>query len=134
MKKTSILFMMTAWFACFSAFATPLDDIQKQVKEAMCNGNVQKIALLLDNDVEVSILESKKSKMKKQAMPLIQNYVNSNRPSNFIITHKTEKPQTGYLIGKLQTSTGQHQIHIMLKKGASNNFMIYQLRIEKGND
>lgn len=133
MKRGTIrlLLIFAACFSYFTASATPLDEIQKQVKEALCDGKTQNLSSLFDNEVEVNIQESNKAKGKSQALPIVQGYVGRCRPYNFIVTHKTEKMQSGYLMGKLQTSSGQHQIHIMLKKGASNNFMIYQLRIEK---
>lgn len=127
-----LLFMVCTAF--LSANATPLDDIQKQVKEVLCDGKTQNFSSLLDNEVEVSIQEGNKAKGKSQALSAVQNYVGKCRPYNFIVTHKTEKMQSGYLMGKLQTSSGQHQVQIRLKKGASNNFMIYQLRIENSND
>lgn len=122
--------ILMACFTSLCAWATPLDDIQKMVKEALCNGKVHGLSEIFDNDIEINIQENNRAKGKSRALPLLQNYVDRSRPYNLLITHKTERMQSGFLMGKLQTSNGQPQIHIMLKKGPSNNFIICQLRIE----
>lgn len=132
--KSAMVKLLLVLVACLShpsAFATPLDEIQKQVKEALCNGEAYNLSSLLDNEVVVNIQEGSSAVGKSRALPLIQNYIDKCKPYNFIVTHKTERMQSGYLMGNLQTSNGQIQFHIMLKKGTSNNFVIYQFRIEK---
>jgi len=65
---------------------------------------------------------------------ILDEFFNKNKPSNFLITHKTERESSGFIMGKLYTDNGDYSIHILLRKSNSSNFLIYQLRIEKSNE
>ena len=123
MKKRIVLILL---FGAVMASVHANPDIVR----AFSVGDVQRINSFLDASVDLTIERSGSSTSKMQAQDAISSFFRKHRPSNFSVTHKTEKEKTGLLMGKLYTDSGTFQVLILTAKNGSRE-SIRQLKIEQ---
>lgn len=103
------------------------------IVRAFSVGDVQRINSFLDTSVDLTIDRSDCVKSRMQAQDAISSFFRKHRPSNFAVTHKTEKEKTGLLMGKLYTDSGTFQVLILTTKSGSRE-SIRQLKIEQSSN
>lgn len=103
------------------------------IVRAFSMGDVQRINSFLDSSVDWTIDRSGGSKNKMQAQDALSSFFRKHRPSNFSVTHKTEKEKTSLMMGKLYTDSGTFQILILTRKEGSKE-SISQLKIEPSSN
>lgn len=99
------------------------------IVRSFSSGDVQRISSFLDNSVDLTIDRAGGLKNKMQVQDEISSFFRKHRPTNFNVTHKTDKEKTGLMMGKLYTDSGIFQILILTKKEGAREF-IRQLKIE----
>lgn len=134
MKKIFISFFLCC-FTFINIFATQsYNAIGSRIKEALQTGNCQILTEIMNSDAGATIEGKNDVTDRRIIKSNLESFFSKNRPTAFQITHKTEKDKSGFIMGKLHTDSGVFIIHILLRKTASADFSIYQLRIEKSND
>lgn len=99
------------------------------IVRAFSNGDMQQISSFLDSSVDLTIQNNGGTKSRGQAQDAIVSFFRNHRPSNFSVTHKTEKEKSGLMMGMLYTSSGNFQVLILTKKDGFKE-IIHQLKIE----
>lgn len=99
------------------------------IVRAFSNGDMQQISSFLDSSVDLTIQNNGGTKSRGQAQDAIASFFRNHRPSNFSVTHKTEKEKSGLMMGMLYTSSGNFQVLILTKKDGFKE-IIHQLKIE----
>lgn len=112
-------------------FGTAMASVQANpdIVRSFSSGDVQRISSFLDNSVDLTIDRAGGLKNKMQVQDEISSFFRKHRPTNFNVTHKTDKEKTGLMMGKLYTDSGIFQILILTKKEGAREF-IRQLKIE----
>ena len=132
-KNVFLIFLVWA-VSFFNCSAKSQSDRQSQIKEALGDGNTTVLVSMMNSNVELTLPNSSDVHSKNQTKVILDDLFNKNKPSNFLITHKTENEKSGFIMGKLYTDKGSYNINILLRKSDSPKFLIYQLRIEKSNE
>ena len=62
-------------------------------------------------------------------MAILTQYFESNKPTGFTVLHHADRKESGFIVGKLTTSTGELRVNITY--GAKDdNVLIQSIRIE----
>lgn len=127
--------MMQKWLiilVCF--FGVSFSFGQKQVEDitnALKTGNAPGLSAYFHTTIDLTIIQKQATYSKSQAEQVVQNFFSSNKPSNFTVDHKgTSGEGSQYIIGTLNTSTGDYRVYIYFKNlnGAE---LIQTLRFEQ---
>jgi hypothetical protein len=92
-------------------------------------GNASEIGKSFDNMVELSIKGKAGSYNSSQAVGILNDFFNNNRPSGFTIVHNGTSSDSEFAIGNLSTSNGIFKVSLFVKNNG-NNFTIKEIRIE----
>lgn len=112
-----------------NSYAHLLADEFKEVVAALRKGDVNALAVVLDNTVEINIVGNSDSYSKAQAEALLKDFFAKNQVSSFEMKHQGgDKSLFG--IGILTTSGGVYRVSFFLQmKGSSR--VLNELRFEK---
>lgn len=109
-----------------SVHASTVDKVSSALKQ----GDANALSSFFNNSVELVVLDKEGIYSSDQAKVIVSSFFSENRPSGFKSIHTGGKPEATYVIGNLDTSSGQFRVYFLIK-GEVNAQKIYQLRFEK---
>ncbi|HXL58448.1 MAG TPA: DUF4783 domain-containing protein [Chitinophagaceae bacterium] len=124
--KKFILMMGLAFFVSAYAVAGDSDNIVNALKQ----GNAAQFSSYFDNFVDLKLPEKDEIKNvgKTQATITVKNFFNENDIKGFDVTSQREMNGTMYITGKLQGSSKNYNI-TMLMKVKGDKLLIITIRI-----
>lgn len=121
--KTIILILSLAMFnqPNFNAVITAIEQ-----------GNVSALSSHLDENVEITIGDSDGSYPKSQATQVVDQFFNSNKPSDCNVVHSGSARDNGsyYCIGSLTAGGKKHRVYLFFKQ-SGNDYKIQEMRFEE---
>lgn len=105
-------------------------DIPNEIINAIGTGNVEVLSDYLNDNVELVVENKNNVYSKRQAIGILTDFFKKNTPSHFNVLHKGNKTSTSFLIGTLETSSGNYRVYLLTRK-SDNKSVIQQIRIEK---
>lgn len=99
-----------------------------EISKAFAKGDMTKIGSYMGGNVDLTIQNSTNSCDKNRARVLLEDFFRRNRPSNFMLTTKTEKGKSAMMFGKLYTNNGEYTLLILTQKD-NNKEQIQQIKI-----
>jgi hypothetical protein len=103
------------------------------VMMAFKRGSSVELGKYLGDHVELIILNQTSNSDKTTAEATMNTFFTQNKVSNFNMNHQGKKGESGFVIGTLNTSTGNYRVNCFLKR-VQNDYLIYQIRIDKANE
>lgn len=102
-----------------------------KISEAFSSANVSAISSMFDAQVDMAVNGEEEAMDKPEAEKALRNFFTAHSPRSFSMVHKGVSPNdVHYLIGTLNTSTGEFRTTIYLHK-AGDKFVIQSLEIEE---
>jgi hypothetical protein len=130
MEKRMLLLMIGVMLSVAIAMA---QNVPAGVVMAFKRGSSVELGKYLGNDVELVILNRTSNCDKVTAKATMDTFFAQNEVSNFSVNHHGKKGESGFLIGTLNTSTGNYRVNCFLKR-IQNEYLIHQIRIDKTNE
>ena len=118
MKRLLLTFALIFAFVC--AQAADITSISNAFKA----GNASSLSGAMDKVVDVALPSSSKKCNGSEAVSMLSSFFSSNKPSGF-----SDKKESGFLVGKLPTSSGEYRVNITYR-AEGNTAIIQSIRIE----
>ena len=118
MKRLLLTFALIFAFVC--AQAADITSISNAFKA----GNTSSLSGAMDKVVDVALPGSSKKCNGSES-----SFFSSNKPSGFSVVHHADKKESGFLVGKLPTSSGEYRVNITYR-AEGNTAIIQSIRIE----
>ena len=129
MKNPQIIFLLLILLP-FSAAGQGNQQFYRELSEAMGSGNTDRLGQLFHEEVDISENGKEGSYNREQAGNLLHNFFQENRPANFHLKHKGASADGQvYIIGQLETRTGQHFKIVCRAKSWSGGYRIFKLDV-----
>ena len=104
--------------------------LSEHIADCFRKGNAPLLRGSLANQVSITmpgvVADSDKRKTELQ----LENFFRSTSPKGFEVIHSSDKGDTGFLIGILNTKKGKFRVHLLMRK-TNNKYLIHQIRIEQ---
>lgn len=130
MKKRMLLLMIGVMF---SATAVMAQDVPAGVIMAFKRGSSVELGKYLGDNVELVIMNRTSNNDRPVAEATMNSFFTQHKVSNFIVNHQGKKGESSFVIGTLNTSTGDYRVNCFLKR-IQNRYLIHQIRIDKTNE
>ena len=117
MKRLLLTFALIFAFVC------------AQAADITSIGNASSLSGAMDKVVDVALLGSSKKCNGSEAVSMLSSFFSSNKPSGFSVVHHADKKESGFLVGKLPTSSGEYRVNITYR-AEGNTAIIQSIRIE----
>lgn len=123
-----LLYILLLILAVKTADARPYDEL----KSAFSTGNVSLLSDHFDDKVNLLFNNQSNNLSTFQAKLLLENFFAANKPNRFTVEETGESSYDGinYLIGKLETSSGNYRVYIMIRLSKTNGYFIKEIRFE----
>lgn len=105
-------------------------DVIADIGNALKSGDSSSLAAYFNSSIELVVIEKEGIYSKDQAEIIVSTFFNENKPSKYTALHQGGKPEATYVIGNLETSTGNFRVYYLVKDEGGSK-LIYQLRFEK---
>lgn len=101
------------------------------VINAIKTGNITSISSLLAEQVELSVGSQNGTYPKAQALSIVNNFLQAQKPSNCSLVHSgsARDGASYYCIGSLSAGGKKHRVYLFFKKG-EGDYKIQEMRIE----
>ena len=119
MKRLLLTFALIFAFVC--AQAADITSISNAFKA----GNASSLSGAMD----IALPGSSKKCNGSEAVSMLSSFFSSNKPSGFSVVHHADKKESGFLVGKLPTSSGEYRVNITYR-AEGNTAIIQSIRIE----
>ena len=107
--------------------ATTLNEVRNHISQ----GNAEKLYEHLNENVEVTLLNSRKDYAKSQAKFVLKQFFSNYPPSGFSISHHASSGKSlYYALGEYRSSKGQMVVNIFFKI-KDGKYLIDRLRFDK---
>ncbi len=116
-------------FALFFAFVCGRAADITGISNAFKAGNASSLSGAMDKTVDVALPGSSKKCDGSGAVSMLSSFFGSNKPSGFSVVHHADKKGSGFLVGKLPTSSGEYRVNITYRT-EGNTAIIQSIRIE----
>lgn len=130
MKKRMLLLIIGVVFFVTLAMA---QDIPADVIMAFKKGSSVELGKYLSDNVELVIMNRTSDNDKAKAESAMDIFFTQNKVSNFNVNHQGKRGESSFVIGILNTSTGNYRVNCFLKR-IKNKYLIHQIRIDKANE
>lgn len=130
MKKRMLLLMIGVVLSVSLAMA---QDVPAGVITAFKKGSSVELGKFLGDNVELVIMNQTSNNNKAKAESAMNTFFTQNKVSNFNVNHEGKKSESSFVIGTLNTSTGNYRVNCFLKR-VENKYLIHQIRIDKTNE
>ena len=117
MKRLLLTFALIFAFVC--AQAADITSISNAFKA----GNASSLS------GAIALPSSSKKCNGSEAVSMLSSFFSSNKPSGFSVVHHADKKESGFLVGKLPTSSGEYRVNITYR-AEGNTAIIQSIRIE----
>lgn len=108
-------------------------DVIKKAADAIQVGDAELLSKNFYKTIEIEILSEENFYSQTQAVQLLKNFFEKNKPVKFTISHQGVKDLSAFAIGQLQTKNATYRISIFLKTEDSKSY-IHQIRIENDDE
>ena len=108
-----------------SSFA-PVDDVVNAIK----SGSASQLAKYIDNTIEITVSDKSNTYSKSQAELVLKDFFENNVVKNFVVLHKGDNAAAQFIIGTLQTKSGDYRTTIYMKQKGDKQFL-QEVRFEK---
>lgn len=119
MKTATTLLLLSFFFLTSFAPIKGMDD----VIGALQSGNTNRIARYIDDNVDLSLPQSKNCYSKTQALMVLDYFFDTNGVTGFDVKHKSQSSQNPFCIGVLHTRSGDYRTTIFMKDKSSQQLM-----------
>lgn len=123
MKRLLLTFALIFAFIC--AQAADITGISNAFK----TGNAASLSKVMDKEVDVALPGSSKKCDGSEAVSMLSAFFGSNKPAGFSVVHHADKKESGFLVGKLPTASGEYRVNITYR-AEGNTAIIQSIRIE----
>lgn len=130
MKRRTLLLMIGVILSVTVALA---QDVPAEVITAFKRGSSVELGKYLGDNVELLILNRTSNDNKATAEATMHTFFAQNEVSAFNVNHQGKKGESSFVIGTLNTSTGNYRVNCFLKR-IQNKYLIHQIRIDKTNE
>jgi len=110
------------------------ETVSTQIQKGLKLNNADLIAPLFNEQVEMSILNKEDIFSATQAKNILKNFLLKHKVKSYTLLHSGGKANVKYYIGNIDTEMGNYRVFFLLKSNESNNFKVYQFRIEEQKD
>lgn len=129
MRRFLLILFLPILFA-LSVFSQGLSE---HIADCFRKGNAPLLRGSLANQVNLTmpgiVSDSDKQKTELQ----LTNFFKATSPNGFEVIHSSDKGDTGFLIGILDTQKGKFRVHLLMRK-TNSKYLIHQIRIENFNE
>lgn len=125
-KILAITVLMTL---SLGAIAQTPNGVFSVITEAMKTGNAANLSKHFNSSVEITLPSTDKTYSSTQANFVMKEFFSKYPPKGFSIIHKGESGSTHYATGTYNSSKGNFDTNIFVKK-VGEKFLITQIRLE----
>jgi hypothetical protein len=128
MKNLIIIFVIAPLLAMSPTENASLE----QITQAISSGNASALGAYFDSNVEIAVLDEEDVYSKNQAVKVVQNFFNKNKPTSFSQVHQgtSKGNDSKYCIGNMSTEGGTFRVYVYMKTNGGN-YLIQELRFDK---
>jgi hypothetical protein len=105
--------------------ASGLDD----VISALRSGNATELSKYVDNSIEISLPDKTDTYSRAQALMILQDFFTGNGVKGFEVKHKGENGENQFVIGTLQTRSGNFRTTVFMKTKAGKQ-VVKEIRFQ----
>lgn len=128
MKLLTVYIIMLLFLSTGKTLAFPSEIIQ-----AFRNGNITELSGILNSRIEVTIHNKENICDKKKAIELINAFLTTHTPTNFVVKHEGGKNNFHFAIATLYTVSGNFRIYFLMQADNEKQ-IINQIRIDNLNE
>jgi len=103
-----------------------VDDVVNAIK----NGSATQLSKYFDNTIEITVSDKSNTYSKSQAELVLKDFFDNNVVKNFEVLHKGDNAAAQFIIGTLQTKSGDYRTTIYMKQKGDKQ-LLQELRFEK---
>lgn len=130
LRKGLILFLAMSF--ALSAFSQ--SKLATDVGALLKSGNAKDLAAVFTGNITLSVNDNEDVYSRAQAELVVKEFFAKNKPSAFRIIHNgTSKTGMEYIIGNMDTATGQKRVSYYISVTA-DKALVKELRIEESDD
>lgn len=124
MKQWPLLVLALSGFLCArAADITSLSKALQQGKGAVLAGQ-------FDTTADIALPNTSQQCDEKKAIELLNAFFSNNQPKDFKLLHHAEQPESGFVVGEIQTTSGTTYRVNVSYKAKGNQAIIQSIRIE----
>lgn len=99
------------------------------VSNAFKSGDAAMLSNNMNSEVDIAVPNVSQKGSGADATAVLSQFFQANKPSGFTVAHHADKNDSGFIVGKLQTSTKEFRVNItyIVKEG---KLLIQSIRIE----
>ncbi len=120
-----LLFTLALFCVSVCAWAIDITSISNAFK----TGNTSSLSKSMDKEIDVALSGSSKKCSGGEALSMLSSFFGSHKPTGFSVVHHADKKGSGFLVGKLPTSSGEYRVNITYRT-EGNTAIIQSIRIE----
>ncbi len=83
----------------------------------------------MDNEIDIALPGSSNKCDANGAVSMLNTFFSKNKPIGFTVVHQADKQDSGFLVGKLATSSKNYRVNVTYKI-EGNKPIIQSIRIE----
>jgi hypothetical protein len=83
----------------------------------------------MDSEVDIAVPGTSTKVSGADAVVLLNSFFDSIKPTGFTVLHQADKNDTGFLVGKLTSNSGEYRVNITYGT-KENKVLIQSIRIE----
>lgn len=125
-KMKRLLFIFTISLFSTMLMAQTVDNLTTAVKM----GNAGELSKLFNSSVEIIINGEDKVYTKPQAQMVMSEFFKKHPPVDFNIAHNSQREDSRFLIGNLNTKNNKKYRIIFLLRNKGDKTLIHQIRIQ----
>ncbi len=123
MKRFLLTIMMA--FALMTASAADINPISN----AMKSGNASTLVSAMDKEIDIALPGTTNKCDANGAVSMLNSFFGKNKPTAFTVIHQADKQDSGFLVGKLATTSKTYRVNVTYKV-EGNKAIIQSIRIE----
>lgn len=129
--KKRMLSILSGWLLCI-VVVTAQENSGGMVR-AFKTGDAEELSAYLGKKVELVISDHSKEYDKRGAKQAMTEFFSTNKVSGFTVNHQGQRDESGFIVGMFSAQTGTYRINCFFKK-TGNQYLIYQIRIDRANE
>ena len=107
------------------------DAMAREISQAIRQGNAREMSKYFGQNVDLTLPGSEGTFSKSQAEVILRNFFSKNSPVGLSVNHQgNSRDGSVYVIGTLQTRSGQTFRTYFLLKKVSDSFRLHQVQFE----
>ena len=111
--------------------ADPAEDVLNKIGTAIQKGDVKALSLYFNANIEIDILGTEAVYTKTQAIQVLNDFFNKNKPTAFTLIHKGDSNGNAkFGIGNLSCGKDKFRTYIYIKE-KEGKYLIQELRFER---